>query len=68
MHDEQPSDRIILGGAHLLNRTFSALRAIEHIAPNEVRRPAIRTRTIDLLYTPESLPDLRKFAVRSGAT
>ncbi|WP_340375935.1 transcriptional regulator [Streptomyces sp. SS7] len=48
-------------------RTFSALRAIEHTAPEEVRRPAIRTLTADLLYTPGSLPGLREFAVRTGA-
>ncbi|PIB12275.1 hypothetical protein B1C81_00855 [Streptomyces sp. HG99] len=48
-------------------RTFSALRAIEHVAPEEVRRPAIRTLTADLLYTPGSLPGLREFAVRTGA-
>ncbi|MEU3197562.1 helix-turn-helix domain-containing protein [Streptomyces sp. NPDC006996] len=48
-------------------RTFSALRAIEHTAPEEVQRPAIRTLTADLLYTPGSLPGLREFAVRTGA-
>ncbi|MFE9882572.1 helix-turn-helix domain-containing protein [Streptomyces sp. NPDC005784] len=48
-------------------RTFSALRAIEYTAPEEVRRPAIRTLTADLLYTPGSLPGLREFAVRTGA-
>ncbi|WP_435056517.1 helix-turn-helix domain-containing protein [Streptomyces noursei] len=48
-------------------RTFSALRAIEHTAPEEVRRPAVRTLTADLLYTPGSLPGLREFAVRTGA-
>ncbi|MGQ4453205.1 helix-turn-helix domain-containing protein [[Kitasatospora] papulosa] len=48
-------------------RTFSALRAIEHTAPEEVQRPAIRTLTADLLYTPGSLPGLRAFAVRTGA-
>ncbi|MFF3786308.1 helix-turn-helix domain-containing protein [Streptomyces sp. NPDC001933] len=48
-------------------RTFSALRAIERTAPEEVRRPALRTLTADLLYTPGSLPGLREFAVRTGA-
>ncbi|MDT0445627.1 helix-turn-helix domain-containing protein [Streptomyces johnsoniae] len=48
-------------------RTFSALRAIERTAPEEVQRPAIRTLTADLLYTPGSLPGLREFAVRTGA-
>ncbi|MFI6056096.1 helix-turn-helix domain-containing protein [Streptomyces violascens] len=47
--------------------TFSALRAIEHTAPEEVQRPAIRTLTADLLYAPGSLPGLREFAVRTGA-
>ncbi|MFD8966117.1 transcriptional regulator [Streptomyces sp. NPDC059568] len=48
-------------------RTYSALRAIERRAPEEVRRPALRTLTNDLLYTPQSLPGLREFAVRTGA-
>ncbi|WP_405614382.1 helix-turn-helix domain-containing protein [Streptomyces sp. NBC_01511] len=48
-------------------RTFSALRAIEHTAPEEVRRPAIRTLTADLLYRPGSLAGLREFALRTGA-
>ncbi|MFF2898610.1 hypothetical protein [Streptomyces sp. NPDC057966] len=48
-------------------RTFSALRAIERTAPEEVRRPALRTLTADLLYAPGSLPGLREFAVRTGA-
>jgi hypothetical protein len=48
-------------------RTFSALRAIEHTAPEEVRRPALRALTADLLYTPQSLAGLREFAVRTGA-
>ncbi|MFF3128325.1 helix-turn-helix domain-containing protein [Streptomyces sp. NPDC057908] len=48
-------------------RTFIALRAIEHTAPEEVRRPAVRTLTADLLYRPGSLPGLREFAARTGA-
>lgn len=48
-------------------RTFTALRAIEHTAPEEVRRPAIRTLTADLLYRSGSLAGLREFAVRTGA-
>ncbi|MBP0460847.1 helix-turn-helix domain-containing protein [Streptomyces montanisoli] len=48
-------------------RTFGALRAIEHTAPEEVRRPAIRSLTADLLYQPGSLAGLREFAVRTGA-
>ncbi|MFB7645715.1 helix-turn-helix domain-containing protein [Streptomyces sp. NPDC056084] len=49
-------------------RTFSVLRAIEHTAPEEVQRPAIRTLTADLLYAPGNLPGLREFAARTGAT
>lgn len=48
-------------------RTFSALRAIEQTAPEEVRRPAVRTLTADLLYRPGSVAGLREFAVRTGA-
>jgi transcriptional regulator with XRE-family HTH domain len=48
-------------------RTFSALTAIERTAPEEVRRPAIRALTAELLYRPQSLPGLREFAVRTGA-
>lgn len=48
-------------------RTFSPLRAIEHTAPEEVQRPAIRTLTADLLYRPGNLPGLREFAARTGA-
>ncbi|MFI0937306.1 helix-turn-helix domain-containing protein [Streptomyces sp. NPDC021020] len=48
-------------------RTFNALRAIEHTAPEEVRRPAVRTLTADLLYRPGSLAGLQEFAVRTGA-
>ncbi|WP_217231245.1 helix-turn-helix domain-containing protein [Streptomyces anulatus] len=48
-------------------RTFSALRAIEHAAPEEVHRPAVRTLTADLLYRPGNLPGLREFAARTGA-
>ncbi|WP_063784331.1 helix-turn-helix domain-containing protein [Streptomyces sp. SBT349] len=48
-------------------RAFAALRAIERTAPEEARRPAIRTLTLDLLYSPHSLPGLRAFATRTGA-
>ncbi|SEG94848.1 Helix-turn-helix domain-containing protein [Actinacidiphila yanglinensis] len=48
-------------------RTFSALTAVERTAPEEVRRPALRSLTADLLYAPQSLPGLREFAVRTGA-
>ncbi|MFH9561261.1 hypothetical protein ACH4K7_33515 [Streptomyces globisporus] len=48
-------------------RTFSALRALDHTAPEEVRRPAVRTLTADLLYRPDNFPGLREFAARTGA-
>lgn len=53
-----------IGDAH---RAFAALRAVEREAPEEVRRPAIKALTADLLYTPQRLPGLREFAVRTGA-
>ncbi|RDG31043.1 transcriptional regulator [Streptomyces corynorhini] len=53
-----------LGDNH---RTFSALRALEATAPEEVQRPALRALTADLLYAPQNLPGLRVFAVRTGA-
>ncbi|MFJ2745439.1 helix-turn-helix domain-containing protein [Streptomyces sp. NPDC087440] len=48
-------------------KAFNALRAIEQIAPEEVRRPAVRTLTADLLYMPHRISELRPFAVRTGA-
>ncbi|MFD8727747.1 helix-turn-helix domain-containing protein [Streptomyces sp. NPDC059611] len=48
-------------------RTYSALRALDHTAPEEARRPAVRTLTADLLYRPGSIPGLREFAARTGA-
>jgi hypothetical protein len=48
-------------------RAFGALRALEVTAFEEVRRPALRALTADLLYTPQNLPGLREFAVRTGA-
>jgi hypothetical protein len=48
-------------------RAYAALRAIAREAPEEVRRPAIKALTTDLLYTPQRLPGLREFAVRTGA-
>ncbi|MDH6113845.1 putative small secreted protein [Kitasatospora sp. MAP12-15] len=48
-------------------RTFGALRSVEQAAPEEVRRPALRALTADLLYGPVALPGLRAFAQRTGA-
>ncbi|MFE7132762.1 helix-turn-helix domain-containing protein [Streptomyces sp. NPDC057638] len=49
------------------HRTFTALRAIERTAAEELRRPALRTLTTDLLHAPRHLPGLREFAARHGA-
>lgn len=48
-------------------RTFAALRSVEQAAPEEVRRPALRSLTAGLLYGPVALPGLRAFAQRTGA-
>ncbi|WP_346267968.1 XRE family transcriptional regulator [Streptomyces sp. SID4948] len=48
-------------------QTFVALRRVEHEAPQEVRRPALRALTSDLLYGPTRVQGLREFAVRTGA-
>ncbi|NUU20227.1 MAG: helix-turn-helix transcriptional regulator [Streptomycetaceae bacterium] len=49
-------------------KTFAALRAVEREAPEEVRRPALRALTADLLYgSGGGLPGLRTFATRVGA-
>jgi len=47
--------------------TFSALLGVERAAPEEVRRPALRALTADLLYGPGALAGLREFAHRTGA-
>ncbi|MER6914863.1 helix-turn-helix domain-containing protein [Streptomyces sp. NPDC000594] len=49
------------------HRTFAALRAIERTAAEELRRPALRTLTTDLLHAPRHIPGLREFAARHGA-
>jgi len=49
-------------------RTYTALRLIERHAPEEVRRPTIQTLTADLVYAPVSVPGLKEFAARTGAT
>jgi len=48
-------------------QTFTALRHIEQEAPQEVRRPALKALTSDLLYGPVRVPGLREFATRIGA-
>lgn len=47
--------------------TFAALRRVEQEAPQEVRRPALRALTTNLLYGPARIPGLREFAGRTGA-
>ena len=48
-------------------RTYAALRHVEQEAPQEVRRPALRALTADLLYGHTRVRGLREFAVRTGA-
>ncbi|MFE5117879.1 helix-turn-helix domain-containing protein [Streptomyces sp. NPDC056669] len=48
-------------------QTLTALRRVEQEAPQEVRRPALRALTADLLYAPARVPGLREFAARTGA-
>ncbi|MFE1521243.1 transcriptional regulator [[Kitasatospora] papulosa] len=48
-------------------RAYAALRAMDRVAPEEVRRPAMRALTADLLYSPQHLSGLREFAVHTGA-
>lgn len=48
-------------------QSFAALRRVEQEAPQEVRRPALRALTSDLLYGPARVQGLREFAVRTGA-
>ncbi|WP_431771590.1 helix-turn-helix domain-containing protein [Streptomyces cucumeris] len=48
-------------------KTFSALRSIEQEAPQEVRRPALRALTSDLLFSSARVQGVREFAARTGA-
>ncbi|MFF3775623.1 helix-turn-helix domain-containing protein [Streptomyces sp. NPDC002232] len=48
-------------------QAFAALRHVEQEAAQEVRRPALRALTSNLLYGPTRQPGLREFAVRTGA-
>ncbi|MFE1989730.1 hypothetical protein [Streptomyces mirabilis] len=55
---------------HQLNNpraTYAALRGIEHQAPEEACRPAVRALTADLVYGSVALPGLKEYAVRTGA-
>ena len=52
-----------------LRRCYLALHAAEHLAPEELRRPSVRSLVTGLLHAPGALPaDLREFATRIGAT
>ncbi|MFJ6622530.1 helix-turn-helix domain-containing protein [Kitasatospora sp. NPDC091335] len=51
-------------GAH--RKTFTLLRFTEQVAPEEVRRPALRALTADLLYAPVTVPGVRELAARTG--
>ncbi|MGW7021781.1 XRE family transcriptional regulator [Streptomyces decoyicus] len=48
-------------------QTFAALQRVEKEAPQEVRRPALRALTANLLYAPARVPGVRQFAARTGA-
>jgi transcriptional regulator with XRE-family HTH domain len=50
------------------DKAYQALLAAERYAPEDVRRPSVRTVVAELLYTPGSMPGLRAFAHRIGAT
>ncbi|GAA1388914.1 hypothetical protein GCM10009639_15940 [Kitasatospora putterlickiae] len=47
-------------------RTLEALRFTEQVAPEELRRPALRALTADLLYAPVTVAGVREFATRTG--
>ncbi|GAA2266858.1 helix-turn-helix transcriptional regulator [Kitasatospora cystarginea] len=47
-------------------RAFGALRALEQYAPQEARRPKVRSITTELLTTNGEIPGLRRFAQRIG--
>jgi len=49
-------------------RCYLALHAVEHLAPEELRRPSVRSLVTGLLHAPGPTPtDLREFATRIGA-
>jgi hypothetical protein len=49
-------------------KVYQALLAAERYAPEDVRRPSVRTVVGELLYAPGSMPGLRTFARRIGTT
>ncbi|MGW6871332.1 helix-turn-helix domain-containing protein [Streptomyces xanthophaeus] len=49
------------------SKAFRALRALEHHAPQEARRPKVRAITAELATTNGEVPGLRPFAQRIGA-
>ncbi|MFD5434933.1 helix-turn-helix domain-containing protein [Kitasatospora sp. NPDC127067] len=49
-------------------RTVVALRFTEQVAPEEVRRPAVRALTADLLYAPVTVAGVRALAARTGVS
>ena len=51
------------------HRCYQALHAAEHLAPEELRRPSVRSLVAGLLHAPGAMPaGLREFATRIGAT
>ncbi|MGH3908249.1 MAG: helix-turn-helix domain-containing protein [Pseudonocardiaceae bacterium] len=51
-----------------LRKCYQALRAAEHLAPEELRRPSVRSLVAGLLHTPGPAPaDLRAFTARIQA-
>ncbi|MEV7772238.1 helix-turn-helix transcriptional regulator [Kitasatospora sp. NPDC086791] len=49
-------------------KTFASLRFTEQVAPEEVRRPALRALTADLLYAPVTVAGVRELAARTGVS
>ncbi|MFF4921224.1 helix-turn-helix domain-containing protein [Kitasatospora sp. NPDC001261] len=49
-------------------RTFAALTFTEQVAPEEVRRPALRALTADLLYAPMTVAGVSELAARTGVS
>ncbi len=50
------------------DKVYQALLAAERYAPEDVRRPSVRTVVGELLYAPGNMPGLRTFAHRIGAS
>ncbi|MFG2911471.1 hypothetical protein ACGF0D_01075 [Kitasatospora sp. NPDC048298] len=47
---------------------FVALLFTEQMAPEQVRRPALRALTADLLYAPVTVAGVRELAARTGVS